>query len=1152
MQVSQHKHTTQSRSQTHPKVFVAPTPVVQKKLAIGEAEDRYEQEAETVADGVMRMPASQIAPLQRRCETCGEEEELRMKPIRPTIAPIFQKQEEEELRMKPLATINTPIIQKQMKAESTLHMECTSADTIIQKEDGPTGTESPTPNTEVSVSAADTLPNLSLQLPSPLILRANGVMYTSPTFLVQGPNGSIVDLAPYTGNGLVDFPLAALESLGIPILSYFQFHLGRARQYLGQHFDSAYGLSGGTSFIRNALHYGYITADDVTLFGAPSSFHFEHYQGIPNLNIVANPMDIGTMINVSYFNYPLEEGQNNPAVLFTITAPFNQNPFEAFVNLGGAIGHALSGDLYNLPNVTHSYPRFQGEPNREIGTPTTTTQISPKANSQLNPSMGFESKFNAKKGGGRFLPNPTREWMEHRIGADFSKVKVHTDQNAFQMSRQLNARAFTSGSDIYFNQGQYNPQSSAGKHLLAHELTHVVQQQNPIPKEQPPSIQKTEASLRAAFEDVLDDVFVNMANVWPAIRSENSQTVRDAIKNDQIMERKIRREASEMKMLKTYLLLTYQLESNYPVHFREILDATDRWGTHEARINSVLRGVTQTEREELQAMPGLIEVLEDELSGDELDTSTSLLYTNIDPGDTGSDSASVQGYAILESGERKDLNVAARSGFRGRDFDRVVVMVREAASHEGGAHGVNILEDIALWALIAEEYDPEEVWYLRMVARHQGVENFVTISGQANPYVKNIWKYIKGWGTKEEELIAELTLINGNAQARNIIVGDPWFVHMLEEELSGEDLDLARTAIGIHEFTPATKQKELLKAIRKENMVAIRSILTDNTLSATQLRRLGSDPKILSEMGDELSGVDLTETALLLKYGSAAMPANVASLIQKFRATEINVSDIDGFLRGLSAADQRTIINEPGVYLLLINSGLSGSDRNLLLAAIRSHDPLWQTAGAEGTHRTRSASRIPVTLPVHFTSNEIRIPLRFNIDDSELPSDYEFNNATLEDWVRIIDENWNNRFVLKSGSKRLRLVFANYMAIGLSSPDKTIVLEDDIGRSAVWRRSGRMKVYLRGANGDGFDDSTMAHEFGHIVGNPDEYNLTPADYSRLTGEAASGSRGGTDVAGMMGDHRASTELDDRHVEVVRRIVNLVRDTTVYPTPFTIV
>ncbi len=425
---------------------------IQPKLKIGQPNDRFEQEADAVADQVMKMPKTQIPTIQRKCQAC-EEEELRMKPKATTIAPVIQKksEEEEELRMKPLGN-----------------------DTLVQKQDDTTDQDSNTTE-EASTTDAST-PNVTLELPSPLILRANGVMYTSPTFLVEGPNGRIVDLAPYTGRGHIDFPLAALESLGIPVLSYYHFHFGRARQYLGQHFDSAYGLSGGTSFIRNALHYGYISADDVTLFGAPSSFHFEHYQGIPNLNIVANPMDIGTMINVSYFNYPLQEGHNNPAVLFTVTAPFNQNPFEAFVNLGGAIAHALSGDLYNLPNVTHSYPRFHDEADTAIGTPTTTTQVSPKADTALSAPNGLESRINAQKGRGRPLPSQTKTFMERRIGADFGKVRIHNNSHASQLNKDLGAKAFTTGNDIFFNQGQWNPASSNGQHLLAHELTHVVQQ----------------------------------------------------------------------------------------------------------------------------------------------------------------------------------------------------------------------------------------------------------------------------------------------------------------------------------------------------------------------------------------------------------------------------------------------------------------------------------------------------------------------------------------------------------------------------------------------------------------------------------------------------------------------------------------------------
>ena len=66
--------------------------------------------------------------------------------------------------------------------------------------------------------------------------------------------------------------------------------------------------------------------------------------------------------------------------------------------------------------------------------------------------------------------------MERNFDVDFSNVRVHKDSNAVQMTRELNAQAFTYGRDIYFGAGRYNPRSSSGKRLLAHELTHVLQQ----------------------------------------------------------------------------------------------------------------------------------------------------------------------------------------------------------------------------------------------------------------------------------------------------------------------------------------------------------------------------------------------------------------------------------------------------------------------------------------------------------------------------------------------------------------------------------------------------------------------------------------------------------------------------------------------------
>jgi len=88
----------------------------------------------------------------------------------------------------------------------------------------------------------------------------------------------------------------------------------------------------------------------------------------------------------------------------------------------------------------------------------------------------IEPELRRTKGGGSTLPEGTRQFMESSFDADFSKVRVHVDGTAAAMSHNIGAKAFTHGNDIYFNKGQYDPHSRKGQRLLAHELTHVVQQ----------------------------------------------------------------------------------------------------------------------------------------------------------------------------------------------------------------------------------------------------------------------------------------------------------------------------------------------------------------------------------------------------------------------------------------------------------------------------------------------------------------------------------------------------------------------------------------------------------------------------------------------------------------------------------------------------
>jgi hypothetical protein len=87
-----------------------------------------------------------------------------------------------------------------------------------------------------------------------------------------------------------------------------------------------------------------------------------------------------------------------------------------------------------------------------------------------------ESQIESMRGGGQALPDSAREFFEPRFGQDFSGVNVHTGPEADSLNRSLDARAFATGGDIFFRSGEYNPDSSGGRELLAHELTHVVQQ----------------------------------------------------------------------------------------------------------------------------------------------------------------------------------------------------------------------------------------------------------------------------------------------------------------------------------------------------------------------------------------------------------------------------------------------------------------------------------------------------------------------------------------------------------------------------------------------------------------------------------------------------------------------------------------------------
>jgi hypothetical protein len=91
-------------------------------------------------------------------------------------------------------------------------------------------------------------------------------------------------------------------------------------------------------------------------------------------------------------------------------------------------------------------------------------------------STDLESSIQSARGSGQSLDANLQRSMGQAMGADFSGVKVHTDSQSDQLNKSIQAKAFTTGQDVFFRQGAYEPSSRGGQELIAHELTHVVQQ----------------------------------------------------------------------------------------------------------------------------------------------------------------------------------------------------------------------------------------------------------------------------------------------------------------------------------------------------------------------------------------------------------------------------------------------------------------------------------------------------------------------------------------------------------------------------------------------------------------------------------------------------------------------------------------------------
>ena len=115
-----------------------------------------------------------------------------------------------------------------------------------------------------------------------------------------------------------------------------------------------------------------------------------------------------------------------------------------------------------------------------------------------------QSTIDSTRGGGTSLDPGVAERVSGSIG-DVSDVRIHTDDAADKLNRSVSARAFATGTDVYFAKGEYNPGSAAGDKLIAHELAHVVQQRG-APSGGPLTVSNPGDALETEADSVADQI----------------------------------------------------------------------------------------------------------------------------------------------------------------------------------------------------------------------------------------------------------------------------------------------------------------------------------------------------------------------------------------------------------------------------------------------------------------------------------------------------------------------------------------------------------------------------------------------------------------------------------------------------------------------
>ncbi|WP_197985644.1 DUF4157 domain-containing protein [Leptolyngbya sp. Cla-17] len=197
-------------------------------------------------------------------------------------------------------------------------------------------------------------------------------------------------------------------------------------------------------------------------------------------------------------------------------------------------------------------------------------------------STNLESAIRSARGGGQPLDLNLQQSMGQAMGADFSGVKVHTDAQADQLNRSVQAKAFTTGRDMFFRQGAYDPRSGGGQELIAHELTHVVQQRVGAGRKSP-------LPLNPLLKQSLTEIpSVSLSGCHIQAASENTQV--HGITTLVTLERNSKKEDFVKSVYGTVsdgdIVEIDNVTRHANLNYSQLSDSTDNWDDSEEAVNN--------------------------------------------------------------------------------------------------------------------------------------------------------------------------------------------------------------------------------------------------------------------------------------------------------------------------------------------------------------------------------------------------------------------------------------------------------------------------------------------------------------------------------------------------------------------------------------